>query len=236
MPRRTTARFAPLAQRLRYIVFGFAALSAIGLVLALIYGDAGSVLRVHRATWTQEHNGLVRVFTEYGLYFFYILFLVLYVWAWYRREAGLKLLVQAYVLAQLLGSVVVVRILKMTLGRARPDVTPLADFGSNWIGFSWQAGHHSFPSGHTADIVTSAVFAALVVRNPWLAAFCVVWAGVLGLSRLALAKHYPSDALVGGMIALAASLLVLRYWLQPRLERAAPGASLHWWRAADKPH
>lgn len=234
MPRRTTARFAPLAQRLRYIVFAFAALGAIGLVLALIYGDAGSVLRVHRAAWTQEHYGFVRAFTEYGLYLFYILFLALYAWALYRREAGLKLLVEAYILAQLLGSVLVVRILKMTGGRARPDVTPLADFGSDWTGFSWQAGHHSFPSGHTADIVTSAVFAALVVRNPWLAALCVLWAGALGLSRLALAKHYPSDALAGAAIALAASFLVLRYWMQPRLARAPLGATLQWWSGAGK--
>ena len=176
---------------------------------------------VHPRSW--------RAFTEYGLYLFYGLFLGLYVWGMYRRDAGLKLFVQAYLLAQLLGSVLLVRILKMMWGRARPDVTPLADFGSDWVGFTWQAGHHSFPSGHTADIVTSALFAALAIRNAWLAAVCVVWAGALALSRLALAKHYPSDALVGAVIALAVSLLVWRYWLQPRLARTALGKTLQWW-------
>ena len=64
-------------------------------------------------------------------------------------------MVQAYLLAQLLGSVLIVRVLKMTTGRARPDATSLPDFGSEWAGISWDAAHHSFPSGHTADIVTS---------------------------------------------------------------------------------
>lgn len=234
MPRRSKPQFAPLEQRLRFVALAFAVLVAVGLLLAVLYGDAGSVTLVHRAAWTQEHYAFVRTFTKYGLYLFYVLFLALYAWAVYRREAGLKLVVHAYLLVQLLVSGLLVRILKMTLGRARPDFTPLADFGSNWMGFTWQAAYHSFPSGHTADIVTSAVFAALVIRNPWLAALCIFWAGALALSRLALAKHYPSDALVGAVIALAASLLVWHYWLQPRLKRAPLGRSLQWWSAAAK--
>ena len=229
MSRRPKPRFAPLEKRLRLVLLAFLALIAAGLGAAVFYGDAGSVALVHRATWTQENYVLVRAFTEYGLYFFYIVFVGLYVWGAYRQQPGLKLLVQAYVLAQLLGSVVTVRALKMLWGRARPDVTPHADYASSWIGFSWQPGYHSFPSGHTADIVTSAVFAALVVRNPWLAAMCVVWAGALAMSRLALAKHYPSDALAGAVIALAASLLVWHYWLRARLVRAPLGSSVHWW-------
>ena len=229
MPRRLKPRFAPLEKRLRLVLLAFLALIAAGLGAAVFYGDAGSVARVHRANWTQENYALVRAFTEYGLYFFYILFVALYLWGAYRQQPGLKLLVQAYVLAQLLGSVAIVRALKMLWGRARPDVTPHADFASSWIGFSWQPGYHSFPSGHTADIVTSAVFAALVVRNPWLAAVCIAWAAALAMSRLALAKHYPSDALAGAVIALAASLLVWHYWLRARLVRAPLGNAVHWW-------
>jgi membrane-associated phospholipid phosphatase len=133
-------------------------------------------------------------------------------------------------LAQLLGSVVVVRILKMAFCRARPDATPLPGFESEWIGFAWDAKHHSFPSGHTADIVTSAVFMALVLRAPWAAALFLLWAVGLALSRLAVAKHYPSDALMGTLIALTACYLVLRYWLLPRLERQPPFPLPNWWR------
>lgn len=229
MPRRQKIKFAPLARRLQIAISALAVLAVLGLLLALVYGDSGSVALVHRAAWTQEHYAFLRVFTNVGLYPFYVLFLTLLVWGWYRREPGLKLLAQSYFLAQLLGSVLIVRILKMTLGRARPDATPLPDFASEWAGFSWDAAHHSFPSGHTADIVISALFAALLFRNPWAAGLCLVWAAALALSRLALAKHYPSDALVAAVIAVVASLVVLRYWLQPRLGHAPLGAGVRWW-------
>ena len=229
MPRPKKPKFAPLTRRLQLVTAAFAALVASGLVLALVYGDAGSVAQVHRAAWTQEHYAFLRVFTNYGLYPFYVLFLALLAWGWVRHAPGLKLLAQGYLLAQLLGSVLIVRILKMTLGRARPDATPLPDFTSEWAGFSWDAAHHSFPSGHTADIVISTLFAALLLRNPWAVGACLVWAGALAMSRLALAKHYPSDALAGAVIAVAASLVVLHYWVLPRLGRAPLGAGVQWW-------
>ena len=232
MARRTKPKFAPFTRRLQLVTAAFAALAVLGLLLALLYGDSGSVALVHRAAWTQEHYAFLRVFTNYGLYLFYLLFLALLVWGWHRREPGLKLLAQGYFLAQLLGSVLIVRVLKMTFGRARPDATPLPEFGSEWAGFSWDAAHHSFPSGHTADIVTSALFAALLLRNPWAVGMCLVWAGALAISRLALAKHYPSDALAGAVIAVAASLVVLYYWLLPRLGRAPLGAGVQWWSGA----
>jgi membrane-associated phospholipid phosphatase len=234
MPRPTKPKFAPLVRRLQIVTVAFAALAALGLLLALVYGDSGSVALVHHAVWTQEHYAFLRVFTNYGLYPFYILFLALLAWGWYRRESGLKLIAQGYFLAQLLGSVLMVRILKMTIGRARPDATPLPDFGSEWAGFSWDAAHHSFPSGHTADIVISTLFAALLLRNPWAVGVCLVWAGALALSRLALAKHYPSDALAGAVIAVVASLVVLHYWLLPRLGRAPLGAGVQWWANAQR--
>ena len=232
MSRRTKPKFAPLTRRLQLVTAAFAALVVFGLLLALVYGDGGSVAQVHYAAWTQEHYVFLRVFTNYGLYQFYVLFLALLAWGWYRRAPGLKLIAQGYFLAQLLGSVLIVRVLKMTLGRARPDATSLPDFGSEWAGFSWDAAHHSFPSGHTADIVISTLFAALLLRNPWAVGVFLVWAGALAMSRLALAKHYPSDALAGAVIAVAASLVVLHYWLLPRLGRAPLGAGVQWWTGA----
>ena len=220
----------PLWRRFGQIALVFGVLMLVGLALTLWLGDGEGVTRVHFSRWVQRNYGLLRTATDLGLYPFYFIFLALFAYGHARGATGLKLLAQGYVFAQLLGSVLVVRILKMTLGRARPDTTPLPGFESEWVGFSWDAAHHSFPSGHTADIVTSAVFMALLIRNRALAALFVVWALALALSRLALAKHYPSDALVGAAIGLAACYLVLRYWLLPRLARQPPAALPNWWR------
>lgn len=224
------ADYPALHQRLRMVLVAFAILLGAGLVAALISGDAGGVAVVHRGPWTQAHYAFLRRFTDLGLYPFYILFLALFGWSYRARSPGLRQFALAYLIAQLVGSGLIVRILKMTLGRARPDATPLPDYASEWIGFTWDAHHHSFPSGHTADIVTSALFAALWFRKPWAAAICIVWAAALGLSRLAVAKHYPSDALAGAAIALTVSMLVVRYWLLPRLAAVRPLAgTLRWW-------
>ena len=218
-----TRRFGRVA-----LIIILAIVAGLGVTLAL--GDGELVTRTHFSAWVQRHYSLIRLFTDYGLYPFYFIFLGLFVYGHFRNELWIKYLAMGYFVAQLLGGVLMVRILKMTLGRARPDATPLSGFESEWIGFTWDAKHHSFPSGHTADIVTSAVFMALLVRAPWAAGLFLFWAVALSLSRLALAKHYPSDALVGAAIALFASYIVVRYWLTPRLERRPPFPLPDWWR------
>jgi membrane-associated phospholipid phosphatase len=218
-----------LQRRLAIVTALFVALllAAAGLTLAI--GDGEIVTRIHFSSWVQRHYAQLRVVTDYGLYVFYVLFLAVLAYGALRREAGLRLLVYAYLLAQLLGAALTVRAFKMLLGRARPDVTPLPGFESEWIGFTWEAGHHSFPSGHTADIVTSAVFATLLFRSPFAVALAVAWAVALGFTRLALAKHYPTDAIAGAAIALVTCVLVAHYWLQPRLARVGGVAAPRWW-------
>jgi len=219
-----------LIRRLKHVSIALAVLLASGLAAALVLGDGEIVTRVHFANWVQHNYTIVRVFTDYGLYPFYGIFAVLLITGYLRNETWMRLTAQAYILAQLIGAFATVRVLKMTLGRARPDATPLPGFETQWTGFTWDAKFHSFPSGHTADIVTSAVFMALIVRAPWAAALFLGWALALSLSRLALAKHYPTDAAAGAAIALAACYLVVRFWLNPRLERTPPFPVPVWWR------
>lgn len=221
--------FPFLVRRLGRVMVVFLVLMLFGTLATLALGDGELVTLAHFSNWVQGNYALLRAVTDYGLYPFYALFLGMLVYGLVRHEPWLRLMAVAYILAQLLGSFAMVRALKMTLGRARPDATPLPGFESQWIGFTWDAKFHSFPSGHTADIVTSALFMALMVRAPWAAVF-VLWALLLAFTRLALAKHYPSDALAGAAIALAASYLVVRWWLVPRLERPPPFPVPRWWQ------
>jgi len=221
--------YGPLQRRLWHTLVVFGVLLVIGTLVTLWVGDGEGVTRVHFSSWVQKHYAQLRIVTDYGLYPFYAVFIGMFVYGQVRGETGLKLLAQTYIFAQLAGAMLTVRVLKMVLGRARPDATPLPGFESVWAGFSWDSAHHSFPSGHTADIVTSAVFMALWIRNPWAAGVFVLWAVALAMSRLALAKHYPTDALAGALVALLASYALVRYWLLPRLQReSVPGP--RWWR------
>ncbi|TBL69310.1 phosphatase PAP2 family protein [Paenibacillus thalictri] len=61
---------------------------------------------------------------------------------------------------------------------------------------------HSFPSGHTTAIFSIVIpFACMYA---WLAPELLVLAAAVGMSRIYLGLHYPSDCLVGSMIGSAA--------------------------------
>jgi len=99
-------------------------------------------------------------------------------------------------------------ILKQIFQRSRPSF--------------WQAlvveKSYSFPSGH-AMASSALVFAVIVIlwrtkwRRPAIIAGCV-YAGLVGLSRLYLGVHFPTDILAAWCVSLAWALIVYRY-LQP---------------------
>ena len=103
-------------------------------------------------------------------------------------------------LAILVASHVVIQVLKRSFGRVRPEI--------------WQASiaapdRFSFPSGHAAAAMSVAI--GFAHAFPYVAAPLVVLAVLVGLSRVVLGVHYPSDVFVGQTIAMltAAALSVL---------------------------
>lgn len=76
-------------------------------------------------------------------------------------------------------------------------------------------GSPSFPSGHTADAFAFAFAAILVYRKWFILIPCLVWAAMVGYSRMYLGVHFPSDVLGGAIIgiggAFASRYLIKRY-------------------------
>lgn len=121
---------------------------------------------------------------------------------------------------------------KRLIGRARPPLfnqTGPFDF----VPFSWRVEYASMPSGHA----TSAFAAAVAIGALFPRARTAMWvyAGIIALSRVALAAHYPSDVIAGALVGAAGALLV-RWWFATRrlgftvgtdgAVRALPGPSL----------
>lgn len=126
------------------------------------------------------------------------------------RDAG-------YLLLSTVGGAVVLSAIKAVVGRPRPEVVPhlATAFGP------------SFPSGHAFEsAVVYLTLAALLLRvtaapglRRYFVAVAVLLSALIGLTRLYLGVHYPSDVLAGWLGGTAWFLWV--GWL-PRVGRPAP--------------
>jgi membrane-associated phospholipid phosphatase len=84
----------------------------------------------------------------------------------------------------------------------------------------------AFPSGHAA-LAGSAALAALIVAparaRVVVAAVGAAFVAAVDVSLLALGWHFPSDIVAGGLIALAAAVVVCPAWARPSARAALGG-------------
>lgn len=124
-----------------------------------------------------------------------------------------KLTRQAGVLAiaaMLLGLICTSIILKPLVTRPRPwlhvaGLVPLID--------EWDP--NSFPSGHTCAAFAAAMifWRALPETWTWVKILTITMAVLMGLSRLYVGVHYPSDILAGALVGFACAEFIWRIYL-----------------------
>lgn len=109
-----------------------------------------------------------------------------------------------------------VHLAKLVFGRARPEL--FADYGAHSL--SWLAGHEwmyqSFPSGHSAAV--GSFFGAFAMLAPRLRILFAVGALTIGVTRVVVGAHYPSDVAAGLLTGLwcavmTAFFFAARNWL-----------------------
>ena len=111
-------------------------------------------------------------------------------WLWRsgrRIEAG-------FVVVALVGASILSHVFKLWLSRPRPDLfPPPVPVPEDW----------SYPSAHTMQVAAAALAWMIVLapRPPWVLVAAVAVA-VVGLSRIYLQVHFPSDVLAGALAAV----------------------------------
>jgi undecaprenyl-diphosphatase len=107
-------------------------------------------------------------------------------------------------LVTLVISHLVVQVLKRHVVRRRPSIK------LDWECLISEPDRFSFPSGHAcASMAVAVVFAT---SFPVLALPLLILSVAVGLSRVCLGVHYPSDVFVGQAIGLATAAAVLGAW------------------------
>ena len=156
------------------------------------------------STFAQKHltdiiKSSAKLFSDTGVAFFYLIFAILLVYSYLKKSRRLKEVIWAYLKTQIIFSFLTVRILKIGLGRARPN------YGSEFTFFSMQADFNSFPSGHSADAFVSAVFLFYLLKYSRFAKYRflpLIFAFLIAASRVAGVTHFASDAVAGAAIGI----------------------------------
>lgn len=113
-----------------------------------------------------------------------------------RRRAEARLVAGSVICAAAL-----VYLVKVTVARERPAL-----WDAHWY---WGS---SFPSGHTLVVAALATSVALIAARTWPGARIVAlgaalaWVVLVGLSRLVLGVHWPTDVVVAGCLGAAIPL------------------------------
>lgn len=121
----------------------------------------------------------------------------------------------AFVFVSVVGGTLLSHILKVTIERPRPDVVPHVV----------EVTSMSFPSGHTmlatTTYLTLAAVASRILPN-WERIYLLGCAALIsflvGMSRIALGVHWPTDVLAGWCLGAAWALMcaLVALWLQRR--------------------
>ena len=164
-----------------------------------------------------DYYDITKLFTKWGLYLFYAFFAGLWVYALIRKNRKFIHIGLAYLKAQLVFSLIVVRILKIFFGRVRPG------HGSGFTFFGMSGNYNSFPSGHSADAFVSGVFLYYLLKQTPYARFRflpLVYAALIAISRVFVSAHFPSDVVAGMLIGvLGAWFFISRNQLKSEVDR-----------------
>jgi len=184
-------------------------LAFISITISYLFIDKTVALWCHEHVTPQYHQ-IFKIITEFGDAIYYLIgfgiaFLVFrFLWKnqlWERYAL--------FLFGTVAVSGIAADIVKWTLGRYRPSEL----FERGLYGFDFlhiDRALTGFPSGHTTTVFALAM--AIAYLWPKWSVFAWIFAILVGISRIVIGAHYPSDVMSGAVIGIFSILILIRYW------------------------
>lgn len=195
----------------RYSILIHFILGSLPLLLILVIIRCNFVDEAAVTVWFKAHalahpdlKSFARLITDWGNAVFYPIYL------WFlisgirqRRKSKSRLrFALVFLVVQLTVSLLLVRFMKIAIGKPRPGE------GTLFEPFSTRGVYHSMPSGHTCEIYGASLPLVFRYRQFLLTIALGMFAAAVAFSRIYLSWHHPSDVFCGWMIGSVAGLAI----------------------------
>jgi membrane-associated phospholipid phosphatase len=189
------------------LILSFTALLLI--IVSYFYADQPTAQWCHTHL-TQNEKEIFLFITQFGESTFYLIgFAILALLFHFYWKNALRANQSLFLFACVAVSGIAVDIVKIIAGRYRPSEL----FERGMYGFDFfhlDRALTSFPSGHT----TTAFALAAAIGYLWPRYSVLAWLFALsvGISRIAITAHYPSDVMGGVLTGILSVSVLLLYW------------------------
>jgi undecaprenyl-diphosphatase len=127
------------------------------------------------------------------------LYLAILIWLGFRYKRKFWIIVLFIIIAVTLADQGSVQLFKNVFHRLRPCHEPSLQ-GLVHLVNGRCGGLYGFVSSHASNSFNVALLSLMLVKKRWYTISILVWASVIGYSRIYLGVHYPGDVICGAML------------------------------------